>query len=173
MRFPLDTVPIDRLLWLVPIFFMLHNMEEAPFMEQWSKRLPMKLPISYSTRQFVIAVTLITLSGFLFTYYGVEHLHNSIGYLLVLQFQIVLLLNAFIPHIGATIRFRMYSPGVVTATLITIPFSLYLFHRALTENILTWNQIWILLGIAPFAMVFFTLAFLQIGKALDNPGAKV
>jgi len=173
MRFPLDTVPFDRLLWLVPIFFMLHNMEEAPFMERWSQRLPVKLPISYSTRQFVIAVTLITLSGFLLTYYGVEYLHNSIGYLLVLQFQMVLLLNAFIPHIGATIRFRRYSPGVVTATLITIPFSLYLFQRALNENVLTWNQIWILLGIAPFAMVFFTLVFLQIGKALDNPGTKV
>jgi len=163
---PLDAMPFDRLLWLVPIFFTLHNMEEAPFMERWSKRIPLKLPVSYTTKQFVIAVTLITLFGYLLTYYGIEYLHNQTGYLLMLQFQMVMLFNAFIPHIGATIRFRMYSPGVATAILITIPFSLYLFQRALTENIITWNQIWILLAIAPFLMVAFTFGFLQLGKTL-------
>ncbi|MBK9924951.1 MAG: HXXEE domain-containing protein [Anaerolineales bacterium] len=162
----LNTIPFDHLLWLVPIFFMLHNMEEAPFIERWSKRLPLKLPISYTTRQFVVAVTLITLFGFLLTYYAVEYLHNATGYWLMFAFQMVLFFNAFIPHIGATIRFRMYSPGVVTGTLITIPFSIYLFHRALTEHMLTWNQIWILLAIAPFVMVAFTLGFLQLGKML-------
>lgn len=162
----LNTIPFDRLLWLVPIFFMLHNMEEAPFIERWSKRLPLKLPISYTTRQFLIAVVLLTLGGFLLTYYAVEYLHNSTGYWLMFAFQMVLFFNAFIPHIGATIRFRMYSPGVVTGTLITIPFSLYLFQRALNEHILTWNQIWILLAIAPFVMAAFTLGFLNIGKKL-------
>jgi hypothetical protein len=168
MKLSFDTLPFPHLLWLVPIFFTLHNMEEAPFMERWSKRLPLKLPIYYTTKQFLIAVTLITLSGFIFTYYAVEYLHNSMGYLLMCEFQMILFFNAFLPHIGATIRFRMYSPGVVTATLITVPFSLYLFHRALTENILTWNQIWILLIIAPFLMIAFTLGFLQLGKTLAS-----
>jgi hypothetical protein len=162
----LNTIPFDCLLWLVPILFTLHNMEEAPFMERWSKRLPVKLPIYYTTRQFIVAVTLITLFGFLLTYYVVEHLNNSIGYWLMFEFQMVLFFNAFIPHIGATIRFRMYSPGVVTATLITIPFSLYLFHRALNEHVLTWNQVWVLLIIAPILMLAFTFGFLQIGKLL-------
>jgi hypothetical protein len=162
----LNTIPFDCLLWLVPILFTLHNMEEAPFMERWSKRLPVKLPIYYTTHQFIVAVTLITLFGFLLTYYVVEHLNNSIGYWLMFEFQMVLFFNAFIPHIGATIRFRMYSPGVVTATLITIPFSLYLFHRALNEHVLTWNQVWVLLIIAPILMLAFTFGFLQIGKLL-------
>jgi hypothetical protein len=163
-----NIIPFGRLLWLVPIFFTLHNMEEAPFMEKWSKRLPLKLPISYTTRQFVVTVILLTLGGFLLTYYAVEYLHNSTGYWLMFEFQMVLFFNAFLPHIGATIRFRMYSPGVVTATLITIPFSIYLFHRALTENMITWNQIWVLLIIAPFVMVAFTLGFLQLGKLLTR-----
>jgi hypothetical protein len=106
----LDSLPFERLLWLVPIFFMLHNLEEAPFMESWSKRLPLK--------------------------------------------------------IHPTIRFRIYSPGVITAILITLPFSFYLFRRALNENILTWAKFWILLGIAPFALVTFALISLQIGKVL-------
>lgn len=164
----MNSISFDRLLWLIPIFFALHNLEEAPFMERWSKRLPIKLPVHYSTRQFVIAVIVLTLGGFIITYYGVEVLHNSTGYLLVLGIQAILFFNAFIPHIGTTVRFRMYSPGVVTATLITIPFSIYLSRRALIENVITWKQIWILLAIAPFAMVIFAYISLQIGKALKK-----
>ncbi|RPJ16990.1 MAG: HXXEE domain-containing protein, partial [Chloroflexi bacterium] len=121
-----------------------------------------------STRQFVIAVTFLTLAGFLVTYFGVEYIANQKGYLIVMGIQAILLFNAFVPHIASTIRFRMYSPGVVTATLITLPFSFYLFHRALTENMLRWTQFWVLLGIAPFAMVIFALLSLQIGKAFSR-----
>ena len=165
----LDMLPFDRVLWLVPIFFTLHNLEEAPFMEGWSKRLPLKIHPPVSTRQFVIAVTILTLAGFLITYFGVEYLASQTGYLLVLGIQAILLFNAFVPHIASTIRFRMYSPGVITAILLTLPFSFYLFRRGLAENILTLTQFWLLLGIAPFAMVIFAFLSLQIGKALDSP----
>jgi len=137
-------------------------------MENWSKRLPLKIHPTVTTRQFVIAVTFLTLTGFLLTYFGVEYLQSTRGYLLVLGIQMILLFNAFIPHIVSTIRFRIYSPGVVTAILITLPFSYYLFQRAFREGVLSWQQFWILLGIAPFAMVIFALLALQIGKALDN-----
>ena len=168
----MNSISFERLLWLVPVFFALHNLEEAPFMEGWSKRLPLKLPIHYTTRQFVISVTILTLGGFLATYWGVEVLHNTTGYWIVMGIQAILFFNAFIPHIGSTIRFRMYSPGVITATLITIPFSIYLFQRALGENIITWKQIWTLLVIAPFAMVLFAFLSLQIGKAFDKQKRK-
>lgn len=164
----LDALSFERLLWLVPVFFTLHNLEEAPFMERWSQRLPLRIHPTVSTRQFVIAVTFLTLAGFLLTYFGVGVLANPGGYLIVLGIQAILLFNAFVPHIAATIRFRMYSPGVVTAILLTLPFSFYLFRRALAENLLTWTEFWILLGMAPFAMVLFTFVSLQIGKALDR-----
>lgn len=164
----LNSIPFDRLLWLVPIFLTIHNLEEAPFMENWSKRLPVKLPLSVTTRQFVIAVTFLTIAGFLLTYLGVEVLANQTGYLIVLGIQIILFFNAFVPHIATTIRFRMYSPGVITAVLLMLPFSFYLFRRAFEENILTWNQFWIMLAIAPFAVAIIALLSLQIGKTLDK-----
>ena len=163
----LDQVPLEDLLWLVPVFFLLHNLEEAPFMESWSKRLPLKIHPSISTRQFTVAVSFLTLAGFLVTYFAIR-LHHSTGYLLVLGIQGVLFFNAFVPHIASTIYFRMYSPGVITATVITIPFSIYLFRRALLENMMSWQELWILLAIAPFAMVLFAYLSLQIGKALDR-----
>lgn len=167
----LNSISFERLLWLVPVFLTLHNMEEAPFMESWYKRLPLKLPLAITTRQFVIAVIFITLAGFGVTYFGVEYLANRTGYLIVLGIQAMLLFNAFVPHIATTIRFRMYSPGVVTAVLIMLPFSFYLFRRAFDENILGWTQFWMLLGIAPFAVVLIAFISLQIGKAFDNKAA--
>ena len=153
---------------LVSVFFMLHNLEEAPFMESWSKRLPLKIHPTVSMRQFVIAVTFLTLGGFLVTYHGVEYLANPTGYLIVLGIQVVLFFNAFIPHIASTLWFRIYSPGVVTAIAITLPFSLYLFRRAVAENLFGWTEFWILLGIAPFAMVMFALISLRTGKVLGR-----
>jgi hypothetical protein len=164
----LDSLPFEHLLWLVPLFFMLHNLEEAPFMESWSKRLPLRIHPVVSRRQFVIAVTFLTLAGFVLTYFSLEYWAKPTGYWIVLGIQAILLFNAFIPHIASTIRFRLYSPGVVTAVLITLPFSFYLFRRALSEHVLTWTQFSVLLGIAPFAMVAFALGSLQIGKILDR-----
>lgn len=164
----LNSLPFDRLLWLVPLFFALHNLEEAPFMESWSKWLPLKIHPVITTRQFVIAVTVLTAAGFLLTFISLEYLQTTIGYLLVLEMQAILLFNAFIPHIGATIRFRRYSPGVLSAIIITIPFSIYLFRRAFAEQLLTSEQSWTLLGIAPIAMVMFAYLSLQIGKAFDK-----
>jgi hypothetical protein len=162
----LDSIPFDRFLWFVPIFFMLHNIEEAPFMENWAKRLPLKMHPVVSTKQFVIAVTFLTLSGFILTFLGVEIWRQSIGYLLILGIQMTLAFNAFVPHLFTTIRFRLYSPGVVSALLITLPFSFYLFHRALAEDLLMWNQFWILLGLAPFVMAASALLSLKIGSLL-------
>ena len=164
----LDSIPFDRLLWFVPFFFMLHNMEEAPFMENWSKQLPLKVHPIVSTKQFVIAVTFLTLGGFILTFLGMEILSQPIGYLLILGIQMILSFNTFVPHLLSTIRFRLYSPGLVTALLITLPFSFYLFRRALTENLLTWNQFWILLGLAPFVMISAALLSLKIGQLLSK-----
>jgi hypothetical protein len=164
----LDAIPLDRLLWLVPIFLAIHNLEEAPGMERWSRRLPIKLPFTITTRQFTIAVTFLTLAGFIVTYFCVNYLGSRTGFLLVLGIQMIMLFNAFIPHVAATIRYRMYSPGVITAIFINIPFSLYLFHRALDAGIVTWTQLWILLAIAPFATVLLAYTSLQIGLSFEK-----
>ena len=164
----LNNIPFRILLWLVPAFFMLHNMEEIPSMEGWSRRLPLKIHPTVSTQQFVVAVTFLTLAGFLLTYASLAWLPTSIGYLIILGMQAVILVNAFIPHFVTTIRFRLYSPGVMTAMLITLPFSIYLFQRAFAEQVLSRVQFWLLLGIAPFAMVALAYLSLQVGKLPDQ-----
>jgi hypothetical protein len=57
---------------------------------------------------------------------------------------------------------------VVTAVLLTLPFSYYLFQRALAENVLSMAQFWMLIGIAPLAMVIFAFISLQIGRVVEK-----
>lgn len=164
----LDAVPFRILFWMVPIFFMLHNMEEAPFMEKWSERLPVKIHPTVTTPQFVVAVIFLTVASFIGTLVSLTWLPTPTGYLLILGIQAALFVNALVPHLATTLRFRLYSPGVVTAVFITIPFSVYLFQRAFREHVLTWTQFWFLLGLAPFAMILFAFLSLQIGKLLTR-----
>lgn len=165
---PFASFSFPQLLWLVPIFFALHNMEEAPFMANWSKKLPVKIHPAVSTRQFVTAVSVLTLIGFLLTYLGIAQIPQPTGYLIVLEIQMALAFNAIIPHLLSTLRFRMYSPGVITAILINLPFSYYLFQRALNEKYIVWTQFWVLLALAPFVTVLAALISLQIGKWLAS-----
>ncbi len=163
---PLDSFSFTRLLWLVPVFFALHNMEEAPFMADWSKKLPVKIRLVVSTRQFVIAVTILTLAGFILTFLGTTQIPQPIGYLVILEIQMALAFNAILPHLLSTLRFRMYSPGVISAILINLPFSYYLFQRALNEGHIVWTKFWVLLALAPFVTVIAAWASLQVGKWL-------
>ena len=107
----LNSISFERLLWLVPVFLTIHNMEEAPFMESWYKRLPLKLPLAITKRQFMIAVIFITLAGFVVTYFGVEYLANRTGYLIVLGMQAMLLFNAFVPPYCHDNSFSHVQPG--------------------------------------------------------------
>ncbi len=161
---PLDKISFIQLLWGVPILLAIHNLEEAPFMEKWSKELPLPIHPIVSTRQFVAAVTLLTIAGFAATYFGSTTSNRPTGISIILGIQMVMLVNAIAPHLVTTLRFRKYSPGVITALLLNIPFSMYLFQRAMLEGYMWWNLFWILLAITPFATVALVLISLQFGK---------
>lgn len=45
-----------------------------------------------------------------------------------------MVLNAFLPHLTATVLTRTYAPGVVTGLLLNVPICLSLLSRALREE---------------------------------------
>ena len=160
----LDEISFARLLWGVPILLAIHNFEEAPFMEKWSKELSLPSHLAASTRQFVWAVTLLTVAGFVITYIGVNTTKQPIGVWAVLEIQTIMLVNAIAPHLVASLRFQKYNPGVVTALFLNIPFSVYLFQRAMQVGTMSWGVFCVLLAIAPFATVTLIRVSLQFGK---------
>jgi hypothetical protein len=45
-----------------------------------------------------------------------------------------MLLNVFVPHILATLFFRQYTPGVLTAVFINLPVMSILLYKAVDER---------------------------------------
>lgn len=124
-----------QLLRLVPIFIALHNLEEIPRMERWSEKhaaeLSMITPVT--TPQFTVAVTILTAASFVATYFGLRSRKNDRGIYVLLCIQFVFFANAW-QHLSTSLFSRAYSPGVATAVIVNLPFSVYLLRRALQED---------------------------------------
>lgn len=137
-------------------------------MAKWTEKLDSPMHPKVTTRQFAIAVTFLTLGSILITYLGTRNPDNYLGAILVLAIQAILFVNAFVPHIVMTAKMRLYSPGLVTAVLINIPFTIILFVRALNEHHITPGLVVMLFLAAPFAMAALAWASLWLGKKVNG-----
>jgi len=129
------------LLWLVPIFISVHNLEEALFMpailERRNSSIPNFLhgllpPITY--RQFLLALFIMTAIPYLIAWFAnLEEEQAGTGTLLLFSVQVMMLVNVF-AHAGMAMFLGGYAPGVFTAILINLPFSVYLLHHAVRKR---------------------------------------
>jgi hypothetical protein len=119
------------LLWLVPLLLTLHNLEEAVFMKGFLGRFAASIPIlpAVTYGQFLLALGLVTLAPYAFAASGPLE-RRSRAFLLVLGTQMVVLVNV-VAHLAAALWVRGYAPGLATALLVNLPFSVFLFRRAL------------------------------------------
>ncbi len=125
------------LLWLVPVFLLIHNLEEAlvmpAFIEKRNSAVPGPLRDiipSVNYRQFLIALAIITIVPFLI---ALVWSGRKVGVYLLILFQVVMLINVF-AHVMMAMFLGGYAPGLVTAIFINLPFSLYLLKRAVAEG---------------------------------------
>jgi hypothetical protein len=117
------------LLWLVPLLLTLHNLEEALFMKGFLGRVRVPILPSVSYGQLLLALGLVTLAPYAFAASGPLE-RRSRAFLLVLGTQMVMLVNVA-SHLAGALWMRGYVPGLVTALLVNLPFSVFLFRRAL------------------------------------------
>ncbi len=125
----------QKLQWLFPIAVTLHNGEEAIWMPGWSARhagqLPMHPPGAVEIRT---ALIILTVAAIAVTYLSVRKGPQSFWSYLLFGGIVAMLVNVFVPHVPATLLFRSYTPGVVTAVLINLPVMSYLASRAVREQ---------------------------------------
>ena len=144
-----------HLLWLVPLFLTLHNLEEAVFLRGFLARFASRIPIlpSVTYGQFLLGLAAVTLAPYAFAASGPLE-RRSRAFFLTLGTQMVVSLNV-LAHVATAIWARGYAPGLVTALLVNLPFSVFLFHRA-------WRGSWVTLR---------DLAWLLVAAALvHGPG---
>jgi len=141
---------IQTLVWLFIVVFLLHDLEEIIFVESFIKKnrnqVIGKVPVRISKRldkmfnitsgQFAFAVLLEFIVFIPFVFIAAE----QGKFFIFLSFNTLFLLHVF-THFGQSLYLKMYTPGVVSAVLLVLPYSIYLFISLIMENLVTWREI--------------------------------
>ncbi|MEB3101349.1 HXXEE domain-containing protein [Ferviditalea candida] len=167
-------ISVNSLIWLFLVVFMIHDFEEIIFVEPWIKKnfnqiinkVPERITIilsEYSTvtsSQFAVAVFVEFVLFTVITYLAAE----QGSYIFFIGFNAILLIHVF-THFAQTLYLRMYTPGVITALLIILPYSIYLFYRLIGEGIVTLREVFIY---APFGLVLIPIVLFghKLGKKI-------
>ena len=154
-------VELVSVLWLLPIIFMFHDFEEILTVEGWlsrnGDRVFAKLPgfarrlledsFRMNTRQFAADVlqifSVIAAAAAAAVFFGFYW-----PYLVILA---IFFLHVF-THAGQAVLLRMYTPGVATAVLLVLPFSLYSYYKLLESGIVHWDDLFLSLLLAVLAV---------------------
>ena len=137
---------LRKSLWLVPACLALHNLEEGIAASVWVPRhvtelQALGLPSSPSLPAFYGALFVVTLGSLGITALSLRTPCGTNRAALPLVIQAMVLVNAFVPHIAASLVLRAYTPGVLTAALVNVPVSLWLFWSADRQRFLSRKQI--------------------------------
>ncbi|GJM80264.1 hypothetical protein HMSSN139_27600 [Paenibacillus sp. HMSSN-139] len=92
--------------------------------------------LNITSSQFAVAVLLEFIVFVPFTLMAAEQGR----FFIFLSFNTLFFLHVF-THVAQSLYLKMYTPGVVTAVLIVLPYSLLLFNRLLSENLVTWGEV--------------------------------
>ncbi|WP_230739499.1 HXXEE domain-containing protein [Methanooceanicella nereidis] len=133
----LDGLSFRQVLWLIPVLFIIHDIEETPTIASYSQALSERLGFlniqPFTNEQAIFAMVLLIAIVLALTYMFAGSPKNGIGMIILLSIQCLIFVNA-ITHILSAIYLMDYTSGLVTAIMINIPFSIYLFNRALKEG---------------------------------------
>lgn len=139
----LDNVPYRALQWLVFACVALHNLEEGLAAKAYfpkvrdflSGHLPATtLAAVPDLETFYIALVGATLVPLVLTVRATTGRPTRLKPYLVVVIAMGLLLNVFIPHVPAAVALGGYAPGVATAVLLNLPFSIYFLRRSAREG---------------------------------------
>lgn len=174
----LDGLTYRTLQWLVFLFLLLHNLEEAVTLKTYfpkinallSGTVPASLLASRPTpTQFYLALVGATIFPLLIIAIATTGKPTRIKDYLVAILQALLLVNVFVPHVPAALALGGYAPGVVTAVLVNLPFSVYFFQRSLRESRITWKGIIITMAVAlPVLLLSVQLLYALAGWLINR-----
>ena len=152
------------LLWLVPLFITLHNLEELWTMPGFLAGLPARIPawaqrllpaeiFPPTARQFALMILMVTLVPYLFALLGGARRARSPRTLLLAGVQIVMLINV-VSHVVLMNIQNGYVPGLVTTLLFNLPFSLLFLWSGLRQG---WLRSGDFAYLVPFALLLHGL----------------
>ena len=138
---------VERWIWAAPLVFLVHDAEEIATIVPWLQVHRTQLPAivqpitAVTTEQFGLAVGILFVGVLLAAAHGASrarHGARSIPFLLIAG---ALIGNA-VTHAVQALFFGGYTPGVVTAVLLVLPYGV-LLGRALETSGLASRRTWL------------------------------
>ena len=125
----------------VPALLALHNLEEAlafprylPIVRERAPAALQPLVAAVTYEQMLVALAIATIVPFAIAVWAARRPDSAAAIWSVLLIQAVVLLNVAAHVFSAVFLLRGYGPGLVTALLVNLPFSIYLFRRSRREG---------------------------------------
>lgn len=154
---------------LLPFIFAVHNAEEVLGLERWSQAVPSYVHSPVTTGQFGIAVALFTALGFLTVFFRRLYLSETAYFRVLAAFAGMLLLNVFFPHLIATLYFKAYAPGVISAVTLNLPVTAFILWRGVSLKLLRPRSAAAFSILGGVAGALLAALFLRIGAILTSP----
>lgn len=155
-----------KLQWLFPIAVTLHNSEEAIWMPGWTSQHHIRLPFSPPPAgQIRFALIVLAVAAFVVTYLSQRSGKQSFWAYLVFGGIVAVLVNVFLPHVPATLAYRTYTPGVVTAVFVNLPLMSYLAFISFRENWVAGGRALVFAITVPLAIAGMIPILILIGRS--------
>lgn len=162
----LENKKVQLALKILPFVFALHNLEEAWYISRYEQAA--LTPVAVSPSQFIVAVSLFTILGFVLVY-GKKYYPGPRTYLYtVVGFSGMLFLNTFFPHILSVILLHSYTPGIITAVILILPCTAFILWKVFKGNYLTNRQLLLTVFLGGITGIGLVALFLGIGYIFSS-----
>ncbi len=157
---------MEVFLILAPIFFTIHNIEEALWLTKWSQ-LHSPLKNKQTQKQFIFSVSIITLIGWGFYILSVFFPSKNTTYLFY-AFLAVMIINSIFPHLALSIRTKTYMPGLGTAILLLIPTYSFMILNAIKNDTIIVPSLLIYLVIVGISLLLLLFILDHLSRIFFN-----
>jgi hypothetical protein len=156
----------QSLLWFFPIVVTLHNVEEAIWFPEWTRRVR-RWPAPVAPGVFRFAVAVFTILAFAVTWLSARSGKQTVWTYLAFGYMVGVLANALIPHIALTLAMRRYMPGVATAVAVNLPVLSLLVVAAIREGYVSGSKaVAYSIGVSAVLLVSIPALF-KLGRVLN------
>ena len=140
----------SRLIWLVPIFYLFHIIEEFNGFADWvTNVIGGEITVSVFLRNNAVFMA-ITIALCLLAYFKRKQWATALFFFWATG----LMFWNYLFHMYAQYRFHAYSPGYFTGTFLYLPTAYYLSYLGLRERFLPWYLWLIVFVVAGLVMIF-------------------
>jgi hypothetical protein len=146
-----------NILWLVPIAYLIHIIEETPRFVPWAKRY-LSAPSTFA--QFVLGNVIFM--AYVVAAVGLATFYPGEWTLILGLSTAAWIFSNFLIHASLTLYTGEYSPGVVTASAIYAPVTVYIYASVLESGLLNNGEI-VLSVIIGFAIMYVP-TFIQVWR---------